>query len=391
MPETASKKKNLTNICFGLLFGAVLLLLLADHALTPDRAYSRSEKRSLAAFPSLNAEALLDGEFMDSLEDYLADQFPLRESLMKLKSALDLTLGIRESQDVFYLSDGSLAERFTMPSGKKTEALLAELNDFGEEYSEDRTLTFLLAPTAVSIRTSLLPENALTDDQNAYIDGLYEGLSDRFTTLDVRDTFEERTNAGENLYYLTDHHWNTEGASLAASAYLQSVGIEETEELERGIVCNDFAGSLIQKSGYAPEVRDAVEICRLPQDPGNDFLYSVTYPYSHVQSASLYDADALSGDDPYQVFFGGNHPTVLIETSLDTGRNLLIIKDSFANCVVPFLVPYFDSVTMVDPRYYYDDLELLILENRFTDILFLYNANTLSEDSSLRMVLLNEQ
>jgi len=377
--------------CFGLLFGLILSGLLAAHFLLPDLAYSKTEKRSLAAFPALNAESLLSGEFMDSLEDYLADQFPLRDTLMKLKSTIDLTLGIRESQDVFCLTDGSLAERFTEPAAEKTAALSEQLRAFADRYGGDSSLTFLLAPTAVSMREDLLPENALTDDQNEYIDSLYERLSDCFSLLDVRDDFRSAIASGEKLYYLTDHHWTLRAARLAASMYLEALGIEETGDLTTGTVCNAFAGSLIQKSGYSPELYDSVEIAEVPQDPDSDFLYSVSYPYSHEVSATLYDAAALEGDDPYQVFFGGNHPMVRIETSLVTGRSLLILKDSYANCFVPFLVPYFDSITIVDPRYYYDDPDLLIEENRFTDILFLYNANTLSQDSSLVMVLRNEQ
>jgi len=384
-------RMNPTYRIFGLFFAAVILLLLGAQLILPDSQYSASEKRSLTAFPKLSTETLVSGDFMDSLEDYLADQFPLREVLMKAKSAMDLTLGIRESQDVFYLSDGSLAEKFSEPAAIKTAALSEQLRTFAERYGEDGSLTFLLAPTAVSMREDLLPENALTDDQNEYIDSLYEGLSDCFSLLDVRDDFRSAIASGEDLYYLTDHHWTLRGARLAASRYLEALGIEETGDLTTGTVCNDFAGSLIQKSGYSTGLRDSVEIAEVPQDPDNDFLYTVSYPYSHEVTATLYDAGALSGDDPYQVFFGGNHPMIRNETSLVTGRSLLILKDSYANCFVPFLVPYFDSITIVDPRYYYDDLDLLIGENRFTDILFLYNANTLSQDSSLEMVLRNDQ
>jgi len=384
-------RMNPTYKTFSVLFCVIILSVVLTLLLSEKKTYSRTEKRSLASFPTFTLEAVKSGDFMDGLETFLADQFPIRDRLMKFKSTLDLALGIREAQDVFMMTDGSLAERFTEPAPEKTQELLAELTAFAERYGADCSMTFLLAPTAVNAHSDLLPEHAPTDDQNVYIDTLFSGLSEQYSVLDVRSRFSMEAAAGVNLYYLTDHHWKTEAAGIAAEMYLSSLGINDTDEPEIGVVCSSFYGSLVQKSGYSPTKPDSVSICRVTEEPENDFLYSVSYPYSHEVTASLYSAEALKGDDPYQVFFGGNHPMVTIETTLETGRRLLIIKDSYANCFVPFLVRSFDLITVVDPRYYYDDLDLLISENRFTDILFLYNANTLSEDSSLAMVLRNEQ
>ena len=102
-------------------------------------------------------------------------------------------------------------------------------------------------------------------------------------------------------------------------------------------------------------------------------------------------AAALKSDNPYEVFFGGNHAEIGIQTSLETFRRLLVIKDSYANAVIPFLVPYFDGITVVDPRYYQGNIDELTAEGEFTDIVYLYNANTLSQDTSLEMVLRNDQ
>ena len=91
------------------------------------------------------------------------------------------------------------------------------------------------------------------------------------------------------------------------------------------------------------------------------------------------------------MFFGGNHPIIEINTSLDSTRSLLVIKDSYANCFLPFLVPEYRSVTVVDPRYYYDDIDVLMESRGFTDVLFLYNVNTFAEDTNLKTVLKNAQ
>ena len=90
------------------------------------------------------------------------------------------------------------------------------------------------------------------------------------------------------------------------------------------------------------------------------------------------------------MFFGGNHAQVDITTTNDTTKRLLIFKDSYANCFVPFLIPYYNEIIMVDPRYYYDNVETLISGKHITDVLFLYNMDTSLTDTSIAGVLAEE-
>ena len=76
-----------------------------------------------------------------------------------------------------------------------------------------------------------------------------------------------------------------------------------------------------------------------------------------------------------------------ISTPTKEDRTLLVLKDSYANCMVPFLAPHYRTIIMVDPRYYYDDLEELIQVENVQEILYLYNANTFFSDTSLEMTL----
>jgi hypothetical protein len=121
--------------------------------------------------------------------------------------------------------------------------------------------------------------------------------------------------------------------------------------------------------------------------PKTEVSYSVNYVDSQKRVASLYNRAALEQKDHYTVFFGGNHGRVDITTTAETGRCLLLLKDSYANCFVQFLYPHYDRILMVDPRYYYGDLENLISSQSVTDVLYLYNLDTFLSDSSLADVL----
>ena len=97
----------------------------------------------------------------------------------------------------------------------------------------------------------------------------------------------------------------------------------------------------------------------------------------------MFNSEKLEEKDKYTVFFGGNHPLVEIHTTAQTGKNLLLFKDSYANSIVQFIYPYYDNIIMVDPRYYYEDISQVIKNNKISDVLFCYSGNILFTDVSL--------
>jgi len=372
-------------IVFGLLFAVLLFGLAISTLLFPDQEYSSEEKRALAQFPSFNLSSVIDGSFMDGMEDWQADQFPFRNKLMQAKSKLSLALGAIRSQNVYRCSDGSLMEHFKMPDDNTTNHLAGSLSAFSDRYP-DIPKYFCIVPTAISVLEDKLPTAALTDDQNLYLDHLNETLSSLGTIVDVRDTFSQHKN-DQQLYYFTDHHWTTDAAYLAWKELYPAMNLRSAVNYTPGVVCNNFAGSLLSSSGFPIKKYDSISVYVPDVDP----VYTVTYENEQRMTASVYAPEHLTDTDPYQIFFGGNFAKITIKTINDNDRKLLIFKDSYANCLIPFLIPDFEEITIIDPRYYYDDLDMEILSSDYTEILFLYNASTLAADTSLAPVLRNEQ
>lgn len=154
------------------------------------------------------------------------------------------------------------------------------------------------------------------------------------------------------------------------------------EEKKLYPVSDSFQGTLAARSGYrVPD--DTIEVYW----PDQKEELVVTYVQEQTKSASLYAAEKLKTRDKYGMFLNGNHPLTEIRTMASTGRKLLLIKDSYANCFVPFLTGDFEEIVLVDPRYYYDSAEKLMKQYGFTDVLFLYNLNTFLEDDVLHYVL----
>ena len=377
--------RNFTAVFF-ILF---LIGVIAAFILIPDKAYSSTEKRNLSQLPSVSLESITDGSFMDAIEDYTADQFPLRDTLMKMKTGLLRAFGKNESQGVYIGKNDTLMERFDAPQDEETSSLAAAVNAFADRYP-DTPMYFLLAPNAISVYSDLAPANALTDDQDIYIETLYSRLSGHVTGINVAQAmWAEKDNT--LLYYRTDHHWTTDGAYVAFRSAAGALGLKNLPDFNTYVVSNAFTGSLVSESGFSVSVPDAVKVAFEDTTDGHaETVYTVTYPTENKRTATCYSTEALVGDDPYEVFFGGNYPLLHIETSANSDRSLLIIKDSYANSFIPFLIPEFKKITVLDPRYYYEDIDAL-MGSGYTDVLFLYNVNTLSEDSNLATVLNNEQ
>ena len=366
---------------FGLVFLGLLLGIMALHLILPDKAYSASEKRALAGAEIL-FNAPISENFADRAEEYVSDQFPLRAAAMRLKSNLMLLAGENESQGVYYCRDGSLIQAFAPYDKEQPEEMAAAINGF--VLREDfRQVLFLLLPTAVSIWSEKLPAYAQTASESDFSKELTGRLSEKLIVPDCFFHMEKIKQAGIQPYYLTDHHWTTPAAK--AMFHRIAPRMDWTEgEYTGGVVSDRFLGSLVSLSGFTPSKSDALTVY---EGGKHNASVLVMHEAKGESRGSFYDYKALEGGDPYEVFLGGNEPLITIRTTADTDDTLLVFKDSYANCFLPFLTESYKTITVVDPRYFADPVSSLFLDSGYTDVLFLFNVQTLASDDSLRIVL----
>ena len=114
-------------------------------------------------------------------------------------------------------------------------------------------------------------------------------------------------------------------------------------------------------------------------------IYNVTADGKKLDFG-LYDKSKLSTKDKYAYFFGGNYGEMKIENCGGEGH-LLVIKDSFANCLLPFLLPHYEKVTVIDPRFYVGSVSEIITAEAVTETLLLYGADTFMEEKTVSAIL----
>lgn len=358
----------------------LLLCLLAFalvNALARDREYSPAENRKLAQLPKFSLSALTDRSYFAAWEDYLADQFVGRDTWITLNLQASRLLGAKEAGGVYLCADDYLMEPPAAPDEEALKRNLDAINAFAARH-ENLQHCMSVVPNAACVMAEKLPANAPVRDQRQDIQDIaarVQGVS----FLNVTDALAQH--ADEAIYYRTDHHWTSLGAYYAFSDMAAGLGIEQpSEEYDVFPVTDSFEGTLASKSG-CHAVTDVIEL----YVPKTDIEYYVTV--DGERTATMYDREKLEEKDQYAVFLGGNDARVDITTTAETGRTLLIFKDSYANCFLQFLLPYYDRIILLDARYYYGDADSVISREGVTDVLFLYNANTFLTDRVLADVL----
>ena len=369
-------KKRLGNqrlILFVCFTGVIVLVTLLGFIIK-DREFSDNENRVLAGKPAFSKQAVLDGSFESDYDAYLADQFPGRDKMISIDFKLKRLLGIREANDVYVGSDRHLFGTPSVPAEEAVERTTGLIKKFSDEYSS-KNVFMMLIPDAAVVQSQYLPYGAPIRDQMADIENFEGETGDNIKYLDAASALSSVKD--EYIYYKTDHHWTSDGAYAVFQKTAADMGISPVDYTSY-VVSKKFKGTLSSKSGdYA--ISDVVKV----YSPNSDVKYYVVYNATQEKSTSMYVSEKLDEKDHYQVFFGGNHPMIEIHTTANNDRNLLVFKDSYANCYMQFLTPYFEKIIMIDPRYYYDNVASVIQSNNVTDIMFLYSADTLLTDTAL--------
>lgn len=263
-------------------------------------------------------------------------------------------------------------------AGQRYAAALAK---YQEALGDSVQIYNLIVPSAIEF---YLPEKyknqGLTADEWDNINYIYSQMDPNIKTVDAYTPMKAAADAGEYIYFRTDHHWTVRGAYAAYTAFCQEAGFEPVplESMERHVIEN-FVGTLYGQTQdlVLKENPDYVEYF-VPPMATETYRYVKNQPYTPYASTIFADY-ATGGGNTYSVFLHGDLPLTHIKTQANTGRKLVVVKESFGNAFSPFMVSHYDEVFVVDQRYFQLGLIDFIQQNGVTDLLFINNifaANT---------------
>ena len=363
-----------------LIFGMTVATILK-----PSTEFSETENRSLAQKPSLSVKPLLNGEFESDYESYLTDQFVLRDQWIALKTKAERATFKTESKDIYFADDDYLIEKhtgsFTSDMAQQNIRILQQFVETYEPQFGAEHMSVMIVPNAVDILRDKLPAFAAPYDEETYLNQAAEVMPSG-VWFDAASVL--RSHLDEELYYHTDHHWKNGAAFTVYQdwAATKDLTVPSEEDYQIETATDSFEGTIQSKLGIHT-VKDSIELYQ----PIDDLFYTVQMDGSDEVSYSIYDRTALDTKNKYGVYFGGNHALVKLRTRNTNGRKMLVIKDSYAHCFAPFLLPDFAEVDLLDIRYYNQKVSDLIAQGGYTDFLFLYNAAGFAEDTSIARII----
>lgn len=357
----------------GLICAVLLVLGIADLC-NDDRLYSETENRVLASQPVFSWEELFSGEYGDDYEEYITDQFVGRDKWIGLKTRADILFQKKEINGVYLGTDHYLIgvndpDKYTeqMENGR-----IASLKKLVNRWDAK----VMLVPTADNILTQKLPDFAPYYQEDRLLEKVREAVGEEHY-VDVYHALQEH--AEEPIYYRTDHHWTSLGAYYGFMAWAQSVDRYPFPYNMAGMetVSDDFQGTL-QSRINLDWTKDSIQY--FPETEKK--AVSVTYDFEDM-SDSLYAPDYLDTKNQYGFFLNDNHAFIEIHTGYNPGKALFVIKDSYANSMIPLLTTHYETIYVVDLRYFNGKLFQFMEQyepEQGMDVLVLYDCIHFLED-----------
>lgn len=363
------KKYNLlTAVFFCMLLGSFGLISI----LIPDQSFSEMENRNLQPLPEFTHSRFTSGRFMTEAERYASDQIILRDTWVALKAFGEALSGKKENNGVYFGRGETLIRRIAEPDTDRAEANIQYLRSFAAQ--SDIPVYFGLIPTAASVWHEKLPAGAPSADEERWTEWLYSKSG--AANIDIASSL--KAHSAEYIYYRTDHHWTSLGAFYGANDILNAMGLEMLQLSDyspREVSCS-FLGTNYSSSGAWWTDPDTITTY-IPED-GIEVTSNFT---GREESGRLYAPEQLELKNKYAYFLGGNQPLCVIRSQSD-GPTLLLIRDSYSDCLAPFLSERFREVHLFDLRYNRLSPSEYARENGIDLVLILYSFETYITDEN---------
>ena len=265
---------------------------------------------------------------------------------------------------------------------ENTDNYIKLVADAGESLAGTSTLYEMVVPTSMDI---MLPESYISehnvnssDQRKAIEDYMYPSIQNINPDVKTVSLFDPlKLHSNEYIYFRTDHHWTQLGAYYAYREFCQAANFTplDLEDYEKKSY-DGFLGSFYKDclSGAMQANPDTVEAYIPPVDAELTYTTSdgtVVEGQPVIQDGSAYDPEWL-----YLIFISGDQPyEEITNNGLDDGSACIVVKESFGNAFVPFLVPHYQHVYVVDYRYYSGNVADLASEKNAQDVILINNIS----------------
>lgn len=337
----------------------------------PATDVSDVERRKLTQKPEMSVENVMSGDYMENFENYAIDQIPFRQQFRSLKAIYSTYVMGQLDNNGLVISDGYIIDMEYTLDENSLDYASQRFNHIYNKY---------LADVDAHVYLSIIPDKNYYDTSDNALSYDYEYMVEKMCGdmeyAEYIDVFGELSLAD---YYKTDTHWKQESIVPVAEKIAQAMGANIETEYEHIKLEDKFYGVYYGQMALPLEgdelyylTNDTIEACQV-------------YDYENSRDISMYDMEAVSSADPYEMYLYG--PLSLISITnpkASTDKELIIFRDSFGSSIAPLLATGYSKVTLVDIRYISPEYLGQFLEFDNQDVLFLYNAAVLNNSQTIK-------
>lgn len=407
-----------------LVFFLTLSVLTVTGLIIPLRPeYSESEKRDLAEFPKFSVQSFFNGSYFRGIGDWYSDTYPGREMLVSLNTKLKGLYGISNVEIHGEVGDGDEIpdeyvtgenENTTVPElikpedttfeeiheegntqslgavfvagnkgyeyynfvKKEADRYIRVLNSEAQALNGVATVYDMIVPTSIGIT---LPDNYKntinSSDQKKALDYMYGGMSDSVKKVNVYNNL--MSHRSEYIYFGTDHHWTALGAYYSYEKFAELSGIEKMPlDRYRQVEFDGFLGSFYNDTGKLPVLEKNPDKVIAYRPNENATLVYTTTKGEKIKWDVIYDVSNYGKSLKYSTFIGSDNPfTEITNPDITDGSSIVVVKESFGNAFVPFLVENYSKVYVIDYRYYNGSVSKFVKDNGVDTVLYINNIS----------------
>lgn len=256
------------------------------------------------------------------------------------------------------------------------------ISALANKVDSDVTVYDIVVPisTGIYLDEKLQKELGCSDEQAA-IQYIYDNMDDKVVTVDAFTALKNHSD--EYLYFRTDHHWTALGAYYAYSQFMKEKGITPTSLGKyETMVFDGFIGTLYAASNQTPSLAENPDVVTAYIPLATNKMTYTDIDGNVNEYDIIYDVSDWSSDSKYNCFIAGDQPFEEIHNpNMSDGSSCVVIKESFGNAFVPFLVDHYENVYVVDYRYYPEGLTALIRDKGIKDVIFINNISAATTSS----------
>lgn len=334
-----------------------------------DRDISIIERRKLTTFPTININTILNGSSVDEFEKYTLDQFPFRDTFLKVKTFVDYNLLKKlDSNNLFTYEDHIYKLDYPL---KESEVY---------KFSEKLNTIYNTYLTSMNVYYSVIPDKNYFLDNEDYLKIDYDKM---LSILDKEIENIKYINIIDPLnindYYFTDLHWKQENLDKVVSILAKEMDFSYSNNFKIKNEYSPFYGA------YYGNGFKGISYDKIIYLTNEAIENSVIYNYENKNNKEIYNTTKLGSLDSYDVFLDGATPYIEIyNKNSNTSKELIIFRDSFSSSLAPLLLEGYSKITLIDLRYMPTSSLENFIEFNNQDVLFLYNTSIINNSSMLK-------